>query len=323
MAHHLSTADYKKAKEVAARGVARIEYTQEDEKLNLFMALISCELNFGSEASLQEAIVNAAQNCNGKKVYLRTAELLVADAGAKAGKEAANAKDRVDQHMAAACKKFKSKNQVWIAHIKWLVQDGRHKEANALVKRSMLSLPQHKQLEVMSKFAQFEYEFGSAERGRTVMEGLVEQNPKKLDLWYVFVDREVKVDLDFVRILFKKMIGAKFNDRAMKSTFKKWLKIEQKWGTKATCAAVTKSAKEYEYTRDAWEEVFAVEFVSAGFVEDADARAWMERHAERWNHDRPNWFVKWRDGNEAEANLANRWQSTAAPLRQPVAKECF
>jgi rRNA biogenesis protein RRP5 len=245
MAHHLSTADYKKAKEVAARGVARIEYTQEDEKLNLFMALISCELNFGSEASLQEAIVNAAQNCNGKKVYLRTAELLVADAGAKAGKEAANAKDRVDQHMAAACKKFKSKNQVWIAHIKWLVQDGRHKEANALVKRSMLSLPQHKQLEVMSKFAQFEYEFGSAERGRTVMEGLVEQNPKKLDLWYVFVDREVKVDLDFVRILFKKMIGAKFNDRAMKSTFKKWLKIEQKWGTKATCAAVTKSAKEY------------------------------------------------------------------------------
>ena len=117
---------------------------------------------------------------------------------------------------------------MWIAHIKWLVQDGRHKEANALVKRSMLSLPQHKQLEVMSKFAQFEYEFGSAERGRTVMEGLVEQNPKKLDLWYVFVDREVKVDLDFVRILFKKMIGANFNDRAMKSTFKKWLKIEQK-----------------------------------------------------------------------------------------------
>ena len=60
----------------------------------------------------------------------------------------------------------------------------------------------------------------------------------------------------------------------------------------------TKSAKEYAHTRDAWEEVFAVEFVSADFVEEADARAWVERHVERWNRDRPKWFVKCRDGSK-------------------------
>ncbi len=44
----------------------------------------------------------------------------------------------------------------------------------------------------MLKFAQLEFRSGSVERGRTLMEGLLQQNPKRADLWSVFIDLEMK-----------------------------------------------------------------------------------------------------------------------------------
>jgi rRNA biogenesis protein RRP5 len=252
MAFYLSTADYEKARQVADRAVARIEYTQEDEKLNVYMAMIAMELNFGTASSLQESILNGAKNNNGKKVYLRTAELFVSSAANKTGKDAKDAMERIDNHMSVMCKKFKTKNQVWIAYCKWLVQQGKSKEANDVLKRSLLSLLPHKHVETMSKFAQFEYEFGSVERGRTVFEGLLSKFPKKLDLWYVFVDKEVKAgEMDSVRRVFKKIVGgaetcgAKFSDTQMKGVFKKWLGVEEKHGDKKSCELVKQEAKKY------------------------------------------------------------------------------
>jgi rRNA biogenesis protein RRP5 len=43
----------------------------------------------------------------------------------------------------------------------------------------------------ISKFAQLEFRHGSAERGRTIFEELVATNPRRIDLWSIYLDMEL------------------------------------------------------------------------------------------------------------------------------------
>lgn len=71
-------------------------------------------------------------------------------------------------------------------------------------------------VETISKFAQLEFKLGDAERGRTIFEGIMDSYPKRLDLWFVYVDMEIKqgnvsgVRALFDRILVKRLSSSKF-----------------------------------------------------------------------------------------------------------------
>lgn len=80
----------------------------------------------------------------------------------------------------------------------------------------------------MSKFAQLLFEYGSPEQARTLFDGILVKNRKRLDLFFFFVDKEVKYgDVDAARSLFKQEIQAgpgkrmKLSDKQMKSLVKK------------------------------------------------------------------------------------------------------
>eukprot|EP00961_Rhodomonas_salina_P110253 1483882-Rhodomonas_salina.2 len=52
------------------------------------------------------------------------------------------------------------------------------------------------------QFALMEYKLGSAERGATLMEGVVSSYPKRVDLWSVFIDLQLKAgNLDGISFL--------------------------------------------------------------------------------------------------------------------------
>lgn len=58
------------------------------------------------------------------------------------------------------------------------------------------------------RFAQNEFEHGSVERGRSVFEGLMASYPKRLDLWNVYFDKEVKAgDLRAARNLLERLVS--------------------------------------------------------------------------------------------------------------------
>ncbi|KAL8647490.1 MAG: hypothetical protein Q9210_005531, partial [Variospora velana] len=73
---------------------------------------------------------------------------------------------------------------------------------------------------------------GDAERGRTLFENLLSTFPKKLDLWTVYVDAEVKKEeeednRERVRGLFERVSRGKWKAKQMKFWFKKWLQWEE------------------------------------------------------------------------------------------------
>ena len=252
MAYHLSLADIESARSVANRAFDRIEFREEGEKLNVWSALITLENKYGTLNSLNATIDRASQHNNPKQVYLRVCEMMEKDVESSHGDPAMVTK--ADEMFTKMCKKFKSKKTVWIAHFKYLLKNGRNDEAHKLWKRSALSLPAHKHIESMSKFAQLEYEFGSAERARTIFDALLDKHPKRMDLIFVYVDKEVKHgDLNAARRIFERIANPpnngqkkiKFNDKQMKSLFKKWYRMEEDHGDNESLMHVKVAAKEY------------------------------------------------------------------------------
>merc|ERR1719223_418681 len=160
--------------------------------------------------------------------------------------------EKADEMFNKMCKKFKSKKTVWIAHFRYLLKNGRHDEAHKIRKKSLKSLPEYKHVETMSKFAQLEYEYGSAERARTIFDALIEKEKKRLDLVFVYVDKEIKFgDIQHVRNLFGKLSNgdnktkSRFNDKQMKSLFKKWYRVEDENGDEDSRQKVKLAAKAY------------------------------------------------------------------------------
>jgi len=207
----------------------------------------------------------ACQHNNPKQVYLRVCEMLervvLNDSSKESSSSSSSAKARfkseavtnADEMFSKMCKKFKSKKTVWIAHLKYLLNTFRFQEAHDLLKRSLRSLASHKHIETMHKFAQMEFEFGSVERGRTIFDGLLEKYPKRLDLLFVYVDKEVKAgEIEMARVIFRrfsditnKQRKLKLSDKQMKSLFKKWYRIEESHGNDDTREDVKVAAKLY------------------------------------------------------------------------------
>ena len=245
MAFHLSLADIPSARKVAEKALERIEFRQEKEKLNVWSALLTLEHKFGNEDTFKEVIDKACKQNNPKQVYLRACEIRANEVEQSSNDPTTVAK--ADALFATMCKKHKSKKTVWLAHMQYLLKQSRHEDAQALMKRAMLSLATHKHAEMMSKYAQMEFELGSPERGRTIFDGLLLKYNKRLDLFFVYLDKECKFgNVDHARTLLEKKVEErKLSDRQMKSVFKKWYRIEEEHGTEETQEHVKEAARTY------------------------------------------------------------------------------
>jgi len=257
MAFHLSLADLEAARRVAERALERIEFREEREKLNVWCALLTLEIKYGTEDSVKATMKRACAQSNPKHVHLRACEIMESEChqlggGGGVGTVVAS-RSRVEDMYAAACKKFKGKKKVWVAHAAYLLRHGRYDDALSVSKRSLLSLPPYKHTEMMSRMAQLLFEYDRVDQARTVFDGLLSKNPKRMDLFSVYVDKEVKHgDADQARRLFQDVAGIrnssrsmKLSEKQMKKLFKRWYTFEEAHGTEETREAVKQAAIQY------------------------------------------------------------------------------
>jgi len=72
-------------------------------------------------------------------------------------------------------------------------------------------------IEVIEKFAVFEFRHADAERGKTLFEELVDRYPKRLDLVSVYIDQLVRVeDVQAVRSLVDRTLAQKLTAKKAK-----------------------------------------------------------------------------------------------------------
>ncbi|KAL8939535.1 MAG: hypothetical protein Q9211_002692 [Gyalolechia sp. 1 TL-2023] len=256
MAFQLQLSEVDKAREIAERALRTIHIREQDEKLNVWVALLNLENTYGTEESLDGSFQRACQHCDGLDMSERLISIFI-----QSGQY-----QRADALLSTTLSKYSSSSSTSLylnAATFYLTTLKQPPRAHALLPRAMQSLPPHTHVDLTKQFALLEYSSpnGDPERGRTLFENLLSTvGSKKLDLWSVYVDAEVKKggeakdtkevggedNKDRVRGLFErvsKMPGWK--PRQMKFWFGKWAAWEGKIGDEAGRKRVEGLAEEW------------------------------------------------------------------------------
>lgn len=146
-------------------------------------------------------------------------------------------------------KKFSTNIKVWQNYAAFLFNDKAEPDSGReLLPRALQSLPNHQHIDITKYFALLEFRSknGQPERGRTIFEGLVSNFPKRLDLWNVLLDLEIKAsDREYVRGLFERVTATKMKPAKALKFFNKWLQYEEQVGDDKAREKVTAKAAEF------------------------------------------------------------------------------
>ena len=237
MTFYLQLGDVDKARQVARRAIKVIHYREEQEKLNVWMALLNIENLYGSPETM-DAVFKEAVLCNDAlEVHMRL--LSIFEHG-----------DKVDEALALfprTAKKFGFVPDVWIRWYEFLLRHERNDDAHALVSRSLQSLDRTQHLRALTAYALAEYKLGDVEHARTMFETLVERYPKRSDLWWQYVDQEVRLDnIEGARSLMERcLVARKHTTKQIKALLQKWLVIEKRIGDQAGVQRVLERARDF------------------------------------------------------------------------------
>lgn len=157
---------------------------------------------------------------------------------------------KADELFQIITKKFSQSPNVWNNYAHFLMNTlSAPDRARALLPRATQSLPTHTHLPLTLKFASMEFRStsGSAERGRTMFEGLLSTFPKRLDIWNQLLDLEIQQgDKDIVRGVFERVVKTRgLKPKGAKAWFKKWSEWEEKNGDKKNQDKVKAKAEEW------------------------------------------------------------------------------
>ncbi|EGE05782.1 rRNA biogenesis protein RRP5 [Trichophyton equinum CBS 127.97] len=239
MAFQLELGEVDKAREIADRALRTMSIGQDTEKLNVWVARLNLENTFGNDDTLDEVFKSACEYNDAHEIYDRMTSIFI-----QSGKA-----EKADELFQTALKKKVSSTPDFFLNYANFLFDTMEapQRGRDLLPRALQSLPPHTHVEVTSRFGQLEFRSpnGDIERGRTVFEGLLSSFPKRIDLWNVLLDLEIKVgDEEQVRRLFERVLGIghgivaadgtkggpkkKLKEKQAKFLFKKWLAFEEK-----------------------------------------------------------------------------------------------
>ncbi|KAI9663440.1 MAG: rRNA biogenesis protein rrp5 [Trizodia sp. TS-e1964] len=241
MAFHLQLKDVARAREVAERALRTISITEEDEKLNVWVALLNLENTYGTDETIEEIFQRANEYCDKQDIHERLISIYI-----QSGKN-----EKADALFQTTTKKYTQSPSLWLNYATFLMTTlSAPSRARALLPRATQALPAYAHVDITSKFAQLEFKSpsGDAERGRTIFEGILSTWPKKADLWSVWLDLEIKAgDAAQVRAVFGRVTArdSKLKPRNVKQFFKRWLEWEEKMGNRKGLDAVNARAAEY------------------------------------------------------------------------------
>ena len=237
IAYHLEGKELDKAREVVQKALGKINFREENERFNVYMAWLNLETTFGSEED-SDKVLKEALKCNDEfKVYEKVGKMYMD------GEKWAKA-EKVYKILA---RKFNKELDVWVYLGLFYFKTGNLKEARFTLQRSLQNLKKSGEIvNVTSKYAQFEFLHGEAERGKTIFENIVRDFPGRTDQWCVYVDMVIKNgELETAREIFERMIHLGLTPKKMKSLFKKYWEFEQTHGDQTKVDAVRKKALEY------------------------------------------------------------------------------
>lgn len=236
MAFHLQATEIEKARAVAERALKTISFREEQEKLNVWVALLNLENMYGSQESLAKVFERAVQYNEPLKVFLHLADIYTKS---EKFKEAGELYNRM-------LKRFRQEKAVWIKYGAFVLGRSQAGASHRVLQRALECLPTKEHVDVIVKFAQLEFQLGDVERAKAIFENTLSTYPKRTDVWSVYIDMTIKHGSQKeVRDIFERVIHLSLAPKRMKFFFKRYLDYEKQHGTEKDVQAVKAKALEY------------------------------------------------------------------------------
>ncbi|XP_048714808.2 protein RRP5 homolog isoform X1 [Caretta caretta] len=236
MAFHLQATEMEKARAVAERALKTISFREEQEKLNVWVALLNLENMYGTEETLMKVFERAVQYNEPLKVFQHLADIYASS----------EKYQQADDLYNTILKRFRQEKSVWLKYATFLLKRGQVEATHRLLERALKGLPDKEHVDVISKFAQLEFHFGDPEHAKAIFESTLSSYPKRTDIWSIYIDMMIKHGSQKeVRDIFERVIHLSLAAKRMKFFFKRYLDYEKKYGTSETIQAVKVAALEY------------------------------------------------------------------------------
>ncbi|KAM9914883.1 hypothetical protein OXX69_000198 [Metschnikowia pulcherrima] len=236
MSFQLQLGEIDKSREIAERALKTINYREEQEKMNIWIAILNLENSFGTDESLAEAFSRSVQYMDSLTMHQKLVGIYVLS----------EKFDKAEELYRVMCKKFSQNVTVWVQCGSFYLDRSMQDEAHEVLARALQSLPKREHIDVVRKFGQLEFSKGDPEQGRSLFEGLISDAPKRTDLWNVYIDQEIKkADREKVEALFERVITKKLSRKQAKFFFSKWLSFEEDVGDEQAVARVKALAVEF------------------------------------------------------------------------------
>jgi len=135
---------------------------------------------------------------------------------------------------------------------KFLVADMTFTEPKAILSKALQALPKSNHVNIISKFGMLEFKHGNQESGRTMFEGIVNNYPKRMDIWSIYMDMEIKYggkeNAQQARHLFERCLANEFiqkKPKKMKLVFRKYMEYENALGNQKNIDKLRQRVEEY------------------------------------------------------------------------------
>ncbi|NXJ09711.1 RRP5 protein, partial [Odontophorus gujanensis] len=236
MAFHLQATEIEKARAVAERALKTICFREEQEKLNVWVALLNLENMYGTEETLMKIFERAVQYNEPLKVFQHLCDIYANSEKYKQAEELYH----------TMLRRFRQEKSVWLKYASFLLKQGQTEATHRLLERALKALPTKEHVDVISRFAQLEFRFGDPEHAKALFESTLNSYPKRTDIWSIYMDIMIKQGSQKeVRDIFERVIHLNLAPKKMKFFFKRYLDYEKKYGTAETVMAVKTAALEY------------------------------------------------------------------------------
>ncbi|XP_050532956.1 protein RRP5 homolog [Daktulosphaira vitifoliae] len=236
MACHLQATEVEKARAIAKKALSTIDSREEQEKLNVWTALLNLENLYGTKESFKETMDNALRSNDEYEVYKKILDLLAESNKIKELEEIVTKinrkfRDSIDAYFHCALVYFK------------LNKAGK---ARFILQKALSHLPIKSHVSMISRFALLENSRGSPEEAQTLFEHILTSYPSRIDVWSIYIDMLVKSDkVDLARHALERATIQKLAPKKMKSLFNKWMILEENHGNSEAVEKVKDSMKNY------------------------------------------------------------------------------
>mmetsp|Transcript_7831 Transcript_7831/g.13130 ORF Transcript_7831/g.13130 Transcript_7831/m.13130 type:complete len:403 (-) Transcript_7831:59-1267(-) len=257
MAFMLDNVDLEAARDVANRAVKSVGMANEKEKLNVWTALMNLESNFGKQETLEECTRRALEVNDRKKVYTALIDIY----------KSSQKFEYVEAIFKQLAKKFHNSLDVWASYLEYLIETKKKKESDsqlqfllqdlqisepkAVLQRALQALSKDQHVNIISKFGILEFKHGSPENGRTMFEGIITNYAKRMDIWAIYMDMEIKYgqgNVTQARHLFERCLAHPLiqkKPKKMKLAFQKYMEFESQQGNKKNLELLKERVEEY------------------------------------------------------------------------------